>query len=397
MKGNKKQPREAKASFEVVARGTVPPLRPLRPAEARAASPETAADDDFDGPASKRARTHDLPGWNLAAVTFEVFPDRFATLPAAKKSVRRGEVRVSGEIRRGDYRPMPGEDIAIVTRVSSGKPLDVSDLPENLPGLEVAHEDAHFAVVVKPEGVNTVGDARGGWTCERMLPYFLAPTVGVEGALVRPRPVHRLDALTGGLLVVAKTRLALTSLSEAFASRRVTKRYRAVLCGTPAEPKEIVEHYDLPGLTSMHDEHDDSIAGAGAAALKLGVIDVPMEGKQCVSHWRVVRDAPDASMRHGRLTLVDMWPKTGRTHQLRRHAAQALGCPILGDARYNPKHSPEDDVDGLFLRAVEVTLPPSATPWRFGDGNAVDDGDGTKYLRVKVDDPAKFSARVPQA
>ena len=58
---------------------------------------------------------------------------------------------------------------------------------------------------------------------------------------------------------------------------------------------------------------------------------------------------------------------------------------------------PEDDVDGLFLRAVEVTLPPSATPWRFGDGNAADDGDRTKYLRVKVDDPAKFSARVPQA
>ena len=88
-----------------------------------------------------------------------------------------------------------------------------------------------FAVVVKPEGVNTVGDARGGWTAERMLPYFLAPTIGVEGALVRPRPVHRLDALTSGLLVVAKTRLAATSLSEAFTVERVTKRYRAVLCG----------------------------------------------------------------------------------------------------------------------------------------------------------------------
>ena len=353
MKGNKKQPREAKASFEVVARGTVPPLRP---AEARAASPETAADDGFDGPASKRARIHDLPGWNLAAVTFEVFPDRFATLPAAKKSVRRGggpslrrdqEGRLQAIARRGHRHRRAG---------LVWKPLDVSDLPEDLPRLEVAHEDAHFAVVVKPEGVNTVGDARGGWTAERMFPYFLAPTIGVEGALVRPRPVHRLDALTSGLLVVAKTRLAATSLSEAFASRRVTKRYRAVLCGMPAEPEVLID-----------DDDDDENDRAGAAALKLGVIDAPMEGKQCVSHWRVVRDAPDASMRHERLTLVDMWPKTGRTHQLRRHAAGALGCPILGDARYNPKHSPEDDVDGLFLRAVEVTLPPSATPWRFGD------------------------------
>ena len=126
---------------------------------------------------------------------------------------------------------MPGEDIAIVTRISSGKTLDIKDLPPSLPPLIVKHEDAHFAVVVKPEGLNTVGDGAGGWTAERMLPYFLRPTAGVEGALVRPRPVHRLDARTGGLLVVAKTRLAMTSLSEAFASRKVSKRYRAVLCG----------------------------------------------------------------------------------------------------------------------------------------------------------------------
>ena len=385
MKSNKQQPREAKASFEVVARGTVPPLRP---AEAPAASPETAADDGFDGPASKRARIHDLPGWNLAAVTFEVFSDRFATLPAARKSVRRGEVRVSGEIRRGDYRPMPGEDIAIVTRVSSGKPLNVSDLPEDLPRLEVAHEDAHFAVVVKPEGLNTVGDGAGGWTAERMLPYFLRPTAGVEGALVRPRPVHRLDARTGGLLVVAKTRLAMTSLSEAFASRKVSKRYRAVLCG---EPK-------FDGQTTI--EVDDA-AEIGTrltlgvdigTRLTLGVIDAPMEKKECVSHWRVVSHVP--CERYGRLTLVDMWPKTGRTHQLRKHAAGALGCPILGDGRYTARHS-LDDTEGLFLWSMEVALPPSATPWRFGDGETAADDDDRKWLRVKVDsDPEKFRARV---
>ena len=152
----KPQPREAKAGFEVVARGTVPPLRPA--AEAPTA---TTADDD-DGPAAKRARIKDDGRWSLAAVTFEVFPDRFATLPAARKSVRLGEVRVDGTIRRPDYRPMPGEDIAIVTRISSGKTLDIKDLPPSLPPLIVKHEDAHFAVVVKPEGLNTVRDGAGG-------------------------------------------------------------------------------------------------------------------------------------------------------------------------------------------------------------------------------------------
>ena len=246
--------------------------------------------------------------------------------------MRLGEVRVDGQIRRPDYRPMPGEDIAIVTRISSGKTLDIKDLPPSLPPLIVKHEDPHFAVVVKPEGLNTVGDGAGGWTAERMLPYFLRPTAGVEGALVRPRPVHRLDARTGGLLVVAKTRLAMTSLSEAFASRKVSKRYRAVLCGTPK----------FDGQTTI--EVDDA-AEIGTrltlgvdigTRLTLGVIDAPMEKKECVSHWRVVSHVP--CERYGRLTLVDMWPKTGRTHQLRKHAAGALGCPILGDGRYTARH-----------------------------------------------------------
>ena len=72
----------------------------------------------------------------------------------------------------------------------------------------------------------------------------------------------------------------------------------------------------------------------------------------------------EARATHAGGHVAEDWPDA----PARRHAAGALGCPILGDARYNPKHSPEDDVDGLFLRAVEVTLPPSATPWRFGDG-----------------------------
>jgi 23S rRNA-/tRNA-specific pseudouridylate synthase len=89
-----------------------------------------------------------------------------------------------------------------------------------------------------------------------------------------------------------------------------------------------------------------------------------------------------------------MWPKTGRTHQLRKHASGALGCPILGDGRYTARHS-LDDTEGLFLWSMEVALPPSATPWRFGDGETAADDDARKWLRVKVDsDPEKFRARV---
>ena len=143
----------------------------------------------------------------------------------------------------------PARDIAIVTRISSGKTLDIKDLPPSLPPLIVKYEDAHFAVVVKPEGAeHGRGTAPAVGPPSECLPYFLSPTAGVEGALVRPRPVHRLDARTGGLLVVAKTRLAMTSLSEAFASRKVSKRYRAVLCGTPKfEGQTTIEVDDASG------------------------------------------------------------------------------------------------------------------------------------------------------
>ena len=225
-------------AFEVVEEGVVPPLPPLH--EFSSSIADGPAPDPDDAP-SKRARVAGPPPkdgtedgrWNLAAVVRASFPDRFPTIASAKKSVRRGEVRVSGEVRRPDYRPAPGEPIAVVQRTAASAKMNLEDLPANLPRLRVAYEDAHAAIVVKPEGIPTVGNAeRGnGWTAERMLPYFLTPTTGVDGALARPRPAHRLDAATGGLLVVAKTRRALASLCLAFENRTPRKRYRALLCG----------------------------------------------------------------------------------------------------------------------------------------------------------------------
>jgi hypothetical protein len=144
------------------------------------------------------------------------------------------------------------------------------------------------------------------------------------------------------------------------------------------------------------------------------VIDTPLSGKPCVTEWRVVRDAP--CDRYDNVTLVDMWPKTGRTHQLRRHAAETLRAPILGDARYARRDGKEAaaNEDGLFLWAVELFVPVSAMPWlgpenktpRSGSENAVgekgprrdvlfyDDDENKRWLRVRVDDPPKFARRL---
>jgi hypothetical protein len=126
-----------------------------------------------------------------------------------------------------------------------------------------------------------------------------------SGVLYRPQEIHRLDAETGGLLVCAKTAPALRVLSAAFRQRAVKKRYRALVRG--------------------------ALDGCGRVTLELG-------GKACWTEFRAV--AVHASALCGSVTTVDLWPHTGRLHQLRRHMA-LIGHPILGDVKYwfNKMHS----------------------------------------------------------
>lgn len=320
----------ASAAFEVVDQSIVPPLPGSTDEDeysdikrARIDPSPDAGIRETQGQEINAQENIALPGadgrWNLAAATFATFPVRFAKLSEARKSVRRGEVRVSGGVRRGDYRPLPGEPIEILQRTTSGKTLNRADLPPDLPPLLVAYEDAHMAVVVKPEGVPTVGDA--SWTAERMLPYYLTPSKGVEGVLNRPRPAHRLDLATSGLLCVAKTRRAMTALCTAFERREVRKRYRAILSGERVV-KRAINNLDSCGVVSDLSSQAACAIGVG------GVIDTPLDGRPSVTHWSTARWVP--SVCYGQLILVDFWPKTGRTHQLRRHASSSLGCPILG-------------------------------------------------------------------
>lgn len=118
------------------------------------------------------------------------------------------------------------------------------------------------------------------------------------GVLRWPQHAHRLDAETGGLLICAKTTPALRHLSTAFATRSMIKRYRALVRGR--------------------------LRGCGRVTLNLS-------GDACETEFRSVEVYPSAKCGH--VTLVDLWPRTGRTHQLRRHMMM-IGHPILGDTKY---------------------------------------------------------------
>ena len=256
-------------------------------------------------------------------------------------------MRIAGLLVRGGCSVNGGSALA-GRRLSAGDLVEVepgtdapnSMTPEPAP-LEIAYEDEHLLVVVKPAGVlvhPTLGVKRG--TLANALAYHLnreriedrglrigegGPTTDESAAVINPssnpqsetripqsfvRPgiVHRLDRATSGLLAVAKTQRALSRLSQHFQRRLVEKRYVAVV--------------------------------AGVVACDELTIDAPIgRDESARPPWRVAEDGKLAETRlrvrarGARRTLVELEPVTGRTNQLRIHCAHA-GHAIVGDAPY---------------------------------------------------------------
>jgi tRNA pseudouridine32 synthase/23S rRNA pseudouridine746 synthase len=189
------------------------------------------------------------------------------------------------------------------------------DLHSETP-LEVVYEDDHLLVVNKPAGMLSVpgkGEVDSVYSRIRTL-YPEA-----EGPLV----VHRLDMATSGLLLIAKTKEVHQNLQAQFKNRTIKKRYIALLDGKVQQEKGSI---DLP--------------------LCLNPLDRPRQvvdhehGKTAITHYQVLKQTDTR-------TLIAFYPLTGRTHQLRVHAAHAEGlhCPILGDELYGRK------ADRLYLHA----------------------------------------------
>ena len=186
------------------------------------------------------------------------------------------------------------------------------------PGVECLHEDADLLVLCKPSGLLCVpGRGPDKQDCLSARAQQRWPD-----ALV----VHRLDQATSGIVVMARSLAVQRALSQAFAERRVHKRYVAVVQGCLAAPdaqaNAPAEHDDAPHWHTI-----DLPIAADWERRPLRVIDAE-KGKPSLTHWRALVVDVDAAS-----TRVELQPVTGRTHQLRVHLA-ALGHPILGDALY---------------------------------------------------------------
>jgi tRNA pseudouridine32 synthase / 23S rRNA pseudouridine746 synthase len=206
--------------------------------------------------------------------------------------------------------------------------------------------DGEAIVIDKPAGLAVHPGSRTGESLEDYLHHF---RFGFQRS---PLPVHRLDRDTSGCLLLARNPKAHKRFQRAFEGKLVTKTYVAVLDGVPDAAAGTI---DMPlGKTSTREEgwrmvHDPN-------------------GRPSVTHWRTV------AVQEGRAVVV-FTPETGRTHQLRVHAADGLGIPIAGNPVYGRGQGPML-LHALSLRVeregkppVEATapLPPTFVQAGFGD------------------------------
>src|SRR3954452_12739956 len=240
-----------------------------------------------------------------------------------------GNVVVDGRIRGKGARLTGGSWLEVELPPPPGEPV----APRPVEGMRILHDDDDIVVVDKPVGV--AAHPSPGWDGPTVIGGLAAAgyRISTSGAAERQGVVHRLDAATTGVMVVAKSERAYTALKAAFKERTVAKRYHALVQGHPDPTRGTI---DAP--IDRHPRHDWKFA-------------VVSGGRPSVTHYEVVEAFPAAS-------LVDIKLETGRTHQI-RVPSSALRPPCVADPPYGaaPTLAARLGVARQWLHAVRLGFP----------------------------------------
>ncbi|MBQ3203643.1 MAG: RNA pseudouridine synthase [Alistipes sp.] len=236
-----------------------------------------------------------------------------------------GEVRHHGEF----YPSCNSRCKPILTYMMQGLNVEPNPLEHIVPAEpEILYEDEDIMAINKPCGMLSVEGKSGVISVERWYEERF-------GKVDHPIIVHRLDQSTSGILLLAKNKEAHKALQEQFIKQTIKKRYTALLEGEVSERQGVI---DLPMKLDYDNRPRQMVAP---------------DGKQAITRYVVIAKSAGT-------TRVRFYPQTGRTHQLRLHAAHAegLGCPIVGDDIYGTSHTADCSAEGrrLCLHADEVTF-----------------------------------------
>ncbi len=228
----------------------------------------------------------------------------------AQKLMRKGQIRIDGKRVKTDTRIISGQEVKI-------PPFDVKERTNIIPKKELSEADIDLIrsmVIYKDKDIIAINKpcglaSQGGTNTDRHIDAMLLALKNEEGVV--PRLVHRLDKDTSGVMLLARSAKAAKEMGALFRSQDVRKIYWSVVTPTP----EILEgSIKAPIIKSVGD-------------FEKMIIDEE-EGKFALTEYKVLESVGRAA------AFVAFWPKTGRTHQIRVHAAQGLGSSIIGDRKY---------------------------------------------------------------
>jgi 23S rRNA pseudouridine1911/1915/1917 synthase len=242
--------------------------------------------------------------------------------------IKDGQLKINDRVvTKSGYELEGGEQIELL--VPPAVAIDL--VAENIP-LDIVFENKDVIVVNKPAGL-VVHPAAGhahGTLIHAVLAH--APEIEGVGGELRPGLVHRLDKDTSGLIVLAKNELAQRSLQDQFQSREVKKTYIALVEGHPPSANGRV----------------DATIGRDPRERKRMAVVPPAKGRHAYSEYKTLEKFPEHA-------LLEVSPRTGRTHQIRVHMA-FIGCPIAGDKVYGHKRKPSLPLNRHFLHAAKLNL-----------------------------------------
>lgn len=236
--------------------------------------------------------------------------DRLPNVTRTKiqNGIHDGFVKVNEKNIKPNYKIHPND---VVTVSLPEPPRDTDVKPENIL-LNIVFEDEHLLVVNKPAGM-VVHPAYQNWsgTLVNALAYHFQNLPQMPGNEGRPGLVHRIDKDTSGLLVIAKTEMAITSLAKQFFDHSIERTYNAIVWGIPDPPQGRIE---VNVGRSLKDRRV-------TVAFPKGDF-----GRTAITNYKLLKD-----LRY--VSLIECKLETGRTHQIRAHMKH-LGHPIFNDEMY---------------------------------------------------------------
>ncbi|MBN1221887.1 MAG: RluA family pseudouridine synthase [Candidatus Aminicenantes bacterium] len=236
-----------------------------------------------------------------------------------------GQVLVEGKVKRPSYRLHDRENVQVEYELPEPERMDPEDIP-----LAVIYCDEHIIVLDKPSGmvVHPGAGQRSGTLVHALIFHF--PDLAEVGPPDKPGIVHRLDKETSGVILAARTQSAYTELQRQFKAREVDKRYIGLVWGNMSQTEG-----KIMWSIGRHIKH------GGRMSVK------SRKSRVAETHFKVKDN-------YKGLTLLEIKPVTGRTHQIRVHLS-ASGHPIVGDTKYGRRKS-ELRSPRLFLHAHTVSF-----------------------------------------